>query len=173
MRNAFRLAMVVALVLTAGPAVAGKIGFIEVERALATVQEGKARLKELEEWLKPRNDEIAQQTTRLADLQRQLSQQQAIASPDALKKLQEEAIAAQRRLEDAKRDGQREFEAKQTEVLKEVARRINQVVTDYAKANDYDAVFIMKGSTLVYLAPTADLTDTIVRLYDQRFPLQK
>ena len=45
-----------------------------------------------------------------------------------------------------------------------------KVAEDYAKANDYDAVFIMKDSMLIYLAEAANLTDQVVLLYDQRFP---
>jgi outer membrane protein len=173
MRNTFQVTLVAALLLTAAPAVAGKVGFVEVERAASMVQEGKAKLKELQDWAKPLNDDIAQQTTRLAELQRQLTQQRAVSTPEALKRLQDEALAAQRRLEDARRDAQRELEAKQTEILGDVARKMKEVVTDYAKANDYDAVFILKEMTLIYLVPTANLTDTVVKLYDERFPVAK
>ena len=173
MRNALRVTLVATLALVAVPAMAGKIGFVKVERAVATVQEGKAKLKELEEWAKPRTQELQQLSNRVGELQRQVEQQSTVATPEALGRLQAEGRETQRRLEDADRQYRRDLDAKQNEVLRDVARKLNQVVTDYAKSNDYDAVFLMKEETLVYLAPTADLTDIVIRLYDQRFPLQQ
>ena len=93
-----------------------------------------------------------------------------MASREALERLQQEETAARRQAEDVSREFQRDFDAKQTELLRGVATKVNVVTSDYAKANDYDAVFILKPQMLVYIADAADLTDTIVRSYDERFP---
>ena len=172
MKKAPFVLLVAVVMMTAGPAFAGKIAFVDVERAVATVQEGKAKLDELRAWAEPNDKQIDDLAKRVLDLQRQILQQRAVASPDALKRLEEEELDGRRRLEDLRRDLSREFETRQNQLLLDVARKLNQVVTDYAKANDIDAVFIHKGSTLIYMAPTSDLTDTVIRLYDERFPVR-
>ncbi len=171
-----RRTMVTALALTvvaaaAAPALAGKVGFVEVEKVVAQVQEGKARLKELEEWAKPRREQLQQMRRHVTELHKNLARQRGVASEEALKKLQEEAVQAGRRLEDATRDFKRDFEEKQNKLLADVAEKMRRVIEDYAKANDYDAVLIFKPRTIIYLSDSADLTDTVIRLYDQRFPV--
>ncbi len=164
------LAVLVALAAT--PAAAGKIGFVKVEEVLKAVQEGKARLRELEEWARPRTEELAQLRQRVTELQQQVAQQRSVASPEAVARLEGEEREARRRLDGATSAWQADLDARQTEVLRQVVPKVNQIVSDYAQANGYDAVFIMKDSTLLYLAPAADLTSTVVTLYEQRFPLQ-
>lgn len=172
MTRASRWLLVVGMVTLAGPAFAGKVGFVEVERAVATVQEGRAKLEELKAWAEPNNQRVEQVGQRVAELQRQVVQQRGVANAEALARLEAEELDARRRFEDLRRDLARELDARQNQLLGEVARKLNQVVSDYAKANDYDAIFILKDSMLIYLASASDLTDTIIRLYDERFPLK-
>jgi len=171
MRCALRWTLVAIMMLAALPAMAGKIGFVEVEKALWSVKEGRAKFQELEKWSTPRQQQLEELGGRLAELRQLVVQQANVASPEALQRLQEEELDARRRLEDSTREFQRDLDVKQNEVLKDVARKFNAVVTDYAEANGYDAVFILKDSMLVYLAEAADLSDEIIALYDQRFPV--
>jgi outer membrane protein len=165
------LALVGALLLTALPAAAGKVGFVEVERALSQVKEGVAKFREIELWAEPRQQELEEMRDRLRELQQRLAQQTNVTSPGALERLQEEERELRRRFEDATRQFQRDAGVRQDEALKDVSRKFSAVVTDYAERNGFDAVFIMKDSMLVYLAEAADLTDAIVAEYDQRFPV--
>jgi len=173
MRDALRSVLVVALIACAGTAVAGKIGFVEVERAAATVEEGKAKLRELKAWSEPREQQLQGLRDRIVELQQSLAQQRNVATEEALKRIENEEIEAGRRLEDAALQFKRELDAKQNEVLRDVARKLSVVVTDYAKANDFDVVFIFKDRTVIYLSETAELTETVIRLYNQRFPVQR
>ncbi len=171
MTKKIRWILVAALVsAVATPALAGKIGFVEVERAMVSVKEGRALLVELEAWAKPRQEELDKLRDRVLELQQQIAQQRTVATADALRRLEEDEIEARRRHEDRVRVLNRDLEARQTQLLKEVATKLNSVVTDYAKANDFDSVFIFKSSMLIYLSETVDLTDTIIKLYDERFP---
>ncbi len=158
------------VLLSAAPALAGKIGFVEAERAVATVGEGKVMLRQMEAWAKPREEQVESLRQRVSELQEQIVSQRAVASQEALQRLQEDELAARRRLEDASRTLRRDFEAKQDELLRPVAEKLNQVVSEYAAANGYDAVLIFKPRTIIYLADDADLTDTVIALYDQKYP---
>jgi Skp family chaperone for outer membrane proteins len=79
-------------------------------------------------------------------------------------------VAKQREFEDRQRVAKRDFEERQTTVLKDLGEKLNAVVTQYADQNHYTAVFILKPNDIVYLANTADITDAIIRLYNERYP---
>ncbi len=171
-----RFSTVLAVLLAgavAAPALAGKVGFVDVEKALVATQEGTARLKELEEWSRPRRERIAELRRKAAEAKAALERSRSVASPDALERLEKEAVEAQRAVEDAVREFRRELDARQNEVLKRVAERMRAVIEDYARRNGYDAVLIFKPRTIIYLSDEADLTDTVVKLYNERFPLEK
>ncbi len=159
-------------VMVTTPALAGKIGFVEVEKVVAQVQEGKAKLKELEDWAQPRREQLQKMRQRVTDLNNELVQKRGVASESVLEDLQEKAKQAGRDYEDAGRTFQRDLDKKQNELLSGVAEKMRRVIEDYAKGNDYDAILIFKPRTIIYLSETADLTDTIIRLYDRRFPVK-
>jgi Skp family chaperone for outer membrane proteins len=152
------------------PAMAGKIGFVDAERAVAQVKEGQAKIRALEEWARPEQRRVEAMGARVNELRQQITQQQSVASAEVLEQLRQEELQARRQFEDASRDFQRQLDTKQTEFLADVAVKVGTVATDYAKANDYDAVFVLNAQPLVYVSPAADLTETVIRLYEERFP---
>jgi outer membrane protein len=163
--------LVVSLLLGAGVASAAKIGFVEVERAIATVEEGKVAFRALEEWAQPRRNALEALGREVSELQQQLQQQAGVASREALERMQQQLRDLGRRFEDEQRAFARDLDVKQNELLRDVARKINVVVTDYGTENDYEAIFIFKDRTLIYLSDGANLTDLIIGLYNERFPL--
>lgn len=147
-----------------------KIGFVDVEKAVVSIEEGKARLKELDDWARPRRDELARLGKEINDLQAERASKQNVASEDAIAELNRRIVAKQREFEDRQRVAKRDFEERQTAVLKDLGEKLNTVVTRYADQNRYTAVFILKPNDVVYLANSADITDAIIRLYNERYP---
>jgi len=157
-------------VLAQAPEAASKIGFVEVERAVFVCDEGKARLKDLETWAKPRQEELAKLGKAINDLGTELNARRGVASDDALAEMNKQLVARQREFEDKQRDAKREFEKRQDDVLKDLGSKLQEIVGTYARDNGFTAVFILKPNDLVYLTPGADITDTVIKLYNQKYP---
>jgi Skp family chaperone for outer membrane proteins len=170
MRVSHRWFIVVLLLLAAQPVVAGKIGFVDAETAVTTVQEGQAKIKELEAWATPERERVEQLSADLAEIRQKIVAQRSVASEEVLRQLQDEELQARRTFEDARREFERQLEVKQNEFLADVAVKVGRVASDYGKANDYDAIFLLSAQPLVYVAESANLTDTVIRLYNERFP---
>jgi Skp family chaperone for outer membrane proteins len=170
MRTFVRFTLVLVALLSALPAVAGKIGFLDAERAVASVGQGKAKIQELEEWAAPRRARLEQMQANAVQLRDQLAAQRNVATPEAVQKLESDLLQARRELEDGSRNFNRDVDAKQNELLGEVALKIGTVASDYGKANDYDAIFMLKAQPLAYYSEESDITDIVIRLYDERFP---
>jgi outer membrane protein len=147
-----------------------KIGFVDVERAVVSIDEGKARLKELQDWAKPRRDELDKITADINNLQEAIAAKRAIASDDALADLNRRLVARQRELEDKQRETKRDFDEKQQAVLKDLGQKLNDVIAKFADSNRYTALFILRQNDVAYLANSADVTDTVVKLYNQAYP---
>lgn len=166
------LLLVVALMAVAGPAAAGKIGFVDAERAVVEVKEGLAKIKALEAWAKPQQQAIEAASSRVNEIRQQIAQQRPVASPETLERLGRDEVEARRIVEDAKRNFERDLSTKQEQFLGDVAVKVGTVASEFGKANGYDAIMVIKAQPIIYLAEEADLTDTIIRLYDQRFPVK-
>lgn len=158
------------VVLTAAPAMAGKIGFLDAEKAVSTVKQGQAQFKLLEEWATPRRQEVERLRARAVELTNQLASQRSVASAETLAQLERQVLEARRAFEDAGRSFNRDLDAKQNELLGDVALRIGTVASEYGTANDFDAIFMLKAQPLAYVSDAADVTDTVIRLFDEKYP---
>ena len=99
------------------PAMAGNVGFLDTQRAIKTVKEGQRQYQALDAWSNQRADEVEVMQNRVTELTQRLNTQRTVASPDVIRQLEESLLQAQRDLEDAGRTLQRDFEAKQMELL--------------------------------------------------------
>jgi Skp family chaperone for outer membrane proteins len=159
------------VMLVAVPAAAGNIGFLDAERAVATVKEGQKQMQAYEAWVKPRRDQVEQLRARTAELDQQLNAQRNVASAEAVQELEQQFLKARREFEDAGRAFNREVEAKQDEFLGKVATQVGAVASEFAAANGFDAVFVLNAQPLVYLAESSDITDRVIKIYDERYPV--
>jgi Skp family chaperone for outer membrane proteins len=159
------------VVLTAVPAMAGRIGFLDAEKAVSMVKQGQAQFRLLEAWATPRQQEVNRLRDRAVELTNQLASQRNVASAEVVAQLERQVLDARRAFEDAGRNYERDLDAKQNELLGEVALRIGQVASEYGRANDFDAIFMLKAQPLAYISEAADVTDTVIRLYDEKYPV--
>jgi Skp family chaperone for outer membrane proteins len=153
------------------PASAGGIGFLDSERAIKTVKEGQRQLQILDSWATQKSAEYDAMQSRVNELTRQLNAQRTIASDDVVRGLEADLLKAQRELEDAGRAMQRDFEAKQRELLAVVATRVRDLAGEYASANGFDAIFMLESQPLVFIASSAIITDPVIQLYDEKYPV--
>jgi len=155
------------------PASAGKIGFVNAELAISQVDEGMAEFEKLRQWQSPHQAELDRLRDRVMRLREQLARTQASdeATPESLMAIERNEIEARRAFEDARLDYERELEEKKNEFLSVIATKIGAVGTEYAKANDFDAVFLLTAQPMVYVSEAADITDEVVKAYNQRYPV--
>ena len=171
MRVFVRWTCFVVAVCAAIPATAGKIGFLDSEKAIRTVREGQLQLQLLDDWANQRSDEFEAIQKRVADLDRDLNAQRAAASAEAISRLERDLVQAQRDLEDARRALRRDYEAKQQELLSQVATRVRLVASDYAETNGFDAVVPFDSLPLIYVADSVLITNAVIQLYNERYPV--
>ena len=129
MRRLKDVAVLTTLLLVAVPALAGSIGFLDAERAVATVKEGQAKLSEFEAWAEPERQRVEALRTKMNGLRQQINQQGAVTAEEALQELREQELDARREYEDAARSFQRQLEIKQNEFLGDVAVKVGTVAS--------------------------------------------
>jgi Skp family chaperone for outer membrane proteins len=172
-RTIGRLILGAMMILTAASAAAGEIGFLDAERAVLSVQEGRSQLRALEEWATPRRTQLEGLQGQVAELNQRLAAQRSVASPEALAQLDRELVQAQRDLEDQVRAFNRDLPARRDRMLGELSAKIMTVAAEYAEANGVDAIFLLGAHAVAYHAKKLDVTDAIIRLYDERYPVSE
>lgn len=163
--------IILVLIFAALPATAGKIGFVDAEAAIAQVDEGKKKLAELQSWQVPYHARLDRLRGEVLALSDQINDQRGKATPEAVAEIERRQIDVMRDFEDARREYERELEAKKNLVLAEIAAKIGAIGTEYAKANDFDAIFLLGGQPMMYVADPLNLTGIVIEIYNKRYPV--
>ena len=168
------LALIAAIVLLGGsgagaqaPAAGQRIGYIDLSRVLARSSAGVAAREQLEREKATMQKEMDGKRVELDKLRDELEKKGSLMSADA-RRDREETMERKRR--DATRladDFQRELGRKEQLLAQKVLQDISGVIERVGKQKGYYLVFERRGAGVLYSVPEADLTDEIIKAYDQ------
>lgn len=149
---------------------AQKIGFVDPNKAVFTCAEGKAESAKINEWAKKKDEEIQDMQKRLSEKQTKMQTgQNALADAEKeklLREMDELDTKIKRQTEDVKKEYARRID----EFGGVITQKMTQLFNDYAKKNSYSVVLYLNPQVIAYFDQTTDITDDIIKLYDQTFP---
>lgn len=161
----------------AGAATAGsaaKIGIINLRGAIGNTAEGKQASAELQSQFAPRSAEIDTLTKQINDLQQKLQAGQGKLNQDEEARLTSEGQKLTQRLDRRRNDFQEDAQSAQQEVFERIGRKMVDVLDRYSRENGFSVVLDVSGqnSPILYASNQIDVTQEIVRLYDQEHPVK-
>jgi outer membrane protein len=146
---------------------AGKIGFVDVQRVLARSAAGVAAREQLERDKATMQKEMDGKRQELDKLRDELEKKGPLMTADARREKQD---TFERKRRDAARladDFQKELEKKEQGLLQRVLQDLSGVIERVCKQRGYFLVVERRGASVLYAAAEADLTDDVIRAYDQ------
>ncbi len=156
------------------PAAAGaKIAVVNIQQAVGSTAEGKQASAELQSKYASRQNDLQNMNKQIEDLRNRLLSGERTLSDEEKSRLQREGQLRARQLERKQTEYQEDVNAEQGEIVERIGRRMLDVLDRYARENGYLAVLDVSQQNLVlYSAPQIDITQDIVRLYDQAYPVR-
>jgi outer membrane protein len=151
-----------------------KIGVLNVRNAIVATAEGKQAQSQLQSQFAPKQNELQNTQKQIEDIQRRLNEGARTLSDDEKAKLQRQGELLTRRLQRDNDGLTEELNAAQGEIVDSIGRKMLDVLDRYARENGYVAVLdtSAQGSPVVYGSAQADITQEVVRLYDQAYPVK-
>lgn len=151
-----------------------KVGVINVQVAITSTLEGKQAAAELQSQFAPRQTELDNLRKQIEDVQTRLRTGQTTLSDDEKARLSREGDQMTRAYQRKQQDSQDDFNEAQREVVDRIGRKMIDVLDKYSKENGFGVVFdtSAQSSPVVYAANQIDLTQDIIRLYDQQYPVK-
>jgi outer membrane protein len=151
-----------------------KIAVINIRNAIVATAEGKVAQAQLQSQFAPKQNELQGLQKKIEDLQRKMTDGARTLSDAEQAKLQRDGEMLSRRLQRGNDDLNEELNAAQGEIVDGIGRKMLEVLDRYARENGYTAVLdtSAQGSPVVYGSSQSDITQEIVRLYDQAYPVK-
>jgi outer membrane protein len=159
---------------SAGAAVTGKTGVINIRQAIASTAEGKQASAELQSQFAARQTELEGLNKQINDLRQRLETGRGKISDEEQARLTRQGEAMARQLQRKQDEYQEDVNAAQGEVFDRVGRKMVDVLDRYARENGY--VIVLDSSSqntpILFASTNIDVTPDIVRLYDAAYPVK-
>jgi outer membrane protein len=111
---------------------------------------------------------------RIQDVSTQLQSGANTLSEEAKYGLQREGEQLQRTLQRKQQEAQQDYQDAQQDLINQLGRKLMGVLDKYSKENGYAVVLdsSLQQTPVIYEAPATDITQDIIKLYDQTFPVK-
>jgi outer membrane protein len=151
-----------------------KVGVINVQVAITSTSEGKQAAAELQSQFAPRQSDLDGLRRQIEDIQTRLRTGASTLSDDEKARLSREGDQLSRQFQRKQQDSQDDFNEAQREVVDRIGRKMIDVLDKYSKENGYVVIFdtSAQNTPVVYAANQIDVTQEIIRLYDQNYPVK-
>ncbi|PLX42171.1 MAG: hypothetical protein C0609_10065 [Deltaproteobacteria bacterium] len=157
-----------AFVVTASAAPTGKTAVVDLQKCISKSKKGerlgskfRAERDGLKDFLKVREDELRKM---MEDFEKQapvLSEEARIAKRQ---EFEEKKVAFQKEIEAE----EQKIRSKGDELTSIVLKDLESIVREVAEKNGYDMVLNKAGVWLLYADDSMDITDEVIRIYDER-----
>jgi outer membrane protein len=149
-----------------------KIGIIHVQNAILSTKDGQKAAADLQAAFSPRQQDLEKKRADLAALQDQLRKGSATMSDEAKTKLMRDIDATTTRVNRDAQDAQSDLDEAQGKVMQELGGKLMAVLEKYATQNALAVVLDVSNpqTPVLWAASAVDITNDIVKLYDQAYP---
>ena len=159
---------------SAGAAASGKVGVIAIRQAIGGTAEGKLAQAELQSQLAPRQNEIENLNKQINDLQQRLTSSNGKLSPEEENRLRQQGQRMAQRLDRMNTEYQEDANAALGDITERIGRKMVDVLDRYARENGFVVILdsSAQNTPILYASTQIDVTQDIVRLYDQAYPVK-
>lgn len=149
----------------------GKIGVINMQKALAGTQEGQKASQDLAAKVAPKQKEFNARQQEIAQLDEQLSKGANLLNDEKKAQMARDLDLKKKRLERDTQDAEETIRTEQQGMLQSLSQRLMAVVTKFAKDNGYSLVLEAgdPNTPILYAANGLEITQDIVGLYDKTY----
>jgi outer membrane protein len=159
---------------TSAASVPTKVGVINMQAAITGTAEGKEAAAELQSQFAPRQTDLQNLQKQAEDDQSRLRTGQSTLSEEEQARLSAEYTKITRTLQRKSQDAQDDFNEAQQEIVNRIGRKMVDILNKYAKDGGYAVVLDSSSqqTPILYEANQIDVTQDIIRLYDQAYPVK-
>jgi Skp family chaperone for outer membrane proteins len=157
---------------SAGSAATQKIAVINLQQAITGTTEGKQASQQLQTQFAPRRNELATISKQIQDLQQRMQAGQTTLSDEAKAELQRQGNELQRRGQREQQDLQDDMNDASQEAINKIGSKMMTVLDKYAKEHGYSVVIdtSAQNTPVLYASTGVNITDEIIKLYDDTYP---
>jgi outer membrane protein len=149
------------------------VGTVDIQKVLLSIEEGKSLRNKLEDNFKQKQDMLKKEEDKFKDLQQKLEKQKAVLNESSRATKEKELRELYVSIQEKSMSFQKDLQEMEANFKRPVIEKIKIVVDEVSKKSGVDMTFDVGASPLVYVESEKDLTEDVIGLYNQKYPLKK
>ncbi len=164
-----RIFMVVLLAMATGSAWGQdlKVGFVNVQKAISQSQRGEKARETFQSAVKAKEQALRKEQAAIEKERTTLAKQAVLMKEAERTKAQRRVQRLRRDFERKARDVREELAVKEREMTDEILKDLQKVIAEVGKTGKF--TMILERSQLLYTDKGTDITDDVIKLYNERF----
>lgn len=162
-------ALFLGLLMVGAPAFAQspKIGYVDLQRALTSVAEGKAAKDKLKKDFDAKQKKLTDKQENLKKLKDSLEAGASMMTDQAKQEKFQEYQREMAELQQLYMEMQRELAEKETQATQTIFKKMEGILSQIAKEKKYDLILEKTESSVLFAKDGMDLTDELIKRYDK------
>jgi outer membrane protein len=151
-----------------------RIGVLNMQIAITSTAEGKQAANELNAKFAPRQQELQDLQKQIQDINTRLQTTANTLSDEEKYRLSDQAQKLTREYQRKQQEDRDDLQDAQQDLIDNLGHKMMGILDKYSRANGYAVVIDTSSqqTPVIYEAPAVDITQDIVKLYDQTYPLK-
>lgn len=166
------LALGLAVLAHAQTATPSKVAIIHVQNAILSTKDGQKAQQDLQTQFNGRKQQIEKKQADIQSLQDQMKKGSATMSDDAKAKIARDIDTGQKSLQRDSEDFESDVQQAEGKIMQDLGQKMMDVIIKYATQNGFAMVVDVSNpqTPVLWADPAVDITNEIVKLYDQAHP---
>jgi len=143
-----------------------KIGFIDIQRVISESQPGKRAKERFQAQVKKAEADVVKERQDLERLRADMEKKGPLMKDEERRNLESDYQRRSVNLQRAMSDYQQELQQKNNEMMSDILKELEQIVTEVGKADKF--TLILERSQILYSDQGIDITNKVIETYNSR-----
>jgi len=160
--------ILLSLLLSFQVAAAVKIGVVNIQKVITSINEGKTVMKTLEKSFKSKQSQLKKEEGAIKKLQKDYQKQSLVLSEKAKLKKENEIRGKIKSLQQKTMAFQKDIQKQEANLKKPIIEKLKPVIEAVSKAEKVELTFELTTSPIVYAANRVDITKMVIDAYNKK-----
>lgn len=144
------------------------IGFVDMQKALQSVEAGRKAKSQLEKEFNAKKKELQSEEAAIQKLGEEFKKQQLVMSDEGRAKKQQEIQERIMKFQQMTARSQSEIQQKEQELTQPIIAKLRSIVGDLAKTKGYSLILEKNENTVLYHQEKDDLTGDVINQFNKQ-----
>ena len=144
-----------------------KVGFVDLQKALAATDAGKDAQKKYEAEVKKLQGKLDEKKGDFEKLQGAYQKQKDSLSDKAKQEKEEELVSKEKELKRTFQDSQEMLRRKNAQLVGELVEKMRKVVDEYGRSQNFTMILERSGQGVLFADSSIDVTDQVVKKFNE------